>query len=95
LAGLSSGNGNRARSSLAAAAGGGVTAESGRVEVESSEALKKRQSPVGDKAGKQEADMRPARFRASRIPVPLKHWQASRFFSAPECLVERGDLIGT
>src|SRR5579872_7035872 len=32
---------------------------------------------------------------ARSAPPQLKHWQASRFRSARECLVERGDVLFT
>jgi hypothetical protein len=53
-----SGKGNEVLSSLAAAAGGGVTVKLGRKNYRIGRAAKKRQLAVIDKARKQEADMR-------------------------------------
>jgi hypothetical protein len=59
LTGFFSITGKDARSSLAAAAGGGVTAGTRAQKfVDSGDGAKKRQSRGCDKAGKQEADMR-------------------------------------
>jgi hypothetical protein len=59
--------GNGALSSLAAAAGGGVTAKLERRNYRIGRAAKKRQLPGIDKARKQEADMRDCTRRRAAV----------------------------